>query len=304
MRLGPTPLLTERECKALADARAAGRTQVECTLDLGRTRSTVALGAEAWRWEGRAFPYAEDFRPRTIYHWTESGYAQVARYTSSLFKLVPTDWGPPSFEIDGIKMLPTAKVSPYADAQRKVGLIAVRGKVVLDTCGGLGYFAASCLAGGAARVLSFEKHAGVLWLRSLNPWSPDSPWQDPPGAALQLEQGDVAHEIRALPDRSVDAILHDPPRFAIAGELYSQVFYAQLARVLRPGGMLFHYTGAPNSVSRGRELGREVTTRLHEAGFAVESNGDGLLARALTGPTDARPPRARARGARGTARRR
>src|SRR6266853_1980202 len=31
--------------------------------------------------------------------------------------------GPPTFEINGIKMLPTARVSPYADAERKVGLI-------------------------------------------------------------------------------------------------------------------------------------------------------------------------------------
>jgi predicted methyltransferase len=281
-------------------ARAAGRGQLECTLDLGRTRCTVTVGVNEWSWEGRGFPYAEDCRPRTIYHWTGSGYEPAARYTSALFKLVPTDWGPPTFEIDGIKMLPTAKVSPYADAQRKVGLIAPRGKVVLDTCGGLGYFAACCLQQGAARVLSFEKHAGVLWLRSLNPWSPDSPWQEPPGAALQLVQGDVAQEIGALPDHSVDAILHDPPRFAIAGELYSRAFYGQLARVLRPGGMLFHYTGAPNSVSRGRELAQEVAARLRLAGFAAELEGDGLLAR----PMDARPPRARARGARGTVRRR
>jgi predicted methyltransferase len=262
------------------------------------------VGAGEWCVEGRGFPYAEGCRPRSIHYWTGSGYEQVARYTTSLFKLVPTEWGPPSFEIDGIKMLPTARISPYADARRKVGLIAARGKVVLDTCGGLGYFAAWCLEDGAVRVLSFEKHAGVLWLRSLNPWSPDSPWQEPPGAALQLTQGDVVQEIRALPEHSVDAILHDPPRFAIAGELYSQVFYQQLARVLRPGGMLFHYTGAPNSVSRGRELAREVTARLRNVGFAVEFNGDGLLARASAGPTDARPPRARARGARGTVRRR
>jgi len=280
VRLGPTPLLTERECAALAAARAAGRAQVECTLDLGRTRSTVTVAANEWTWEGRGFAYAGRCRPRTIYHWTGVGFEPAARYTSSLFKLVPTEWGPPTFEIDGIKMLPTARVSPYADAERKVGLIAPRGKIVLDTCGGLGYFAAWCLRGGAARVLSFEKHAGVLWLRSLNPWSPDSPWQDPPGAAFELRHGDITQQIGALPDRSVDAILHDPPRFAIAGELYSQEFYGQLARVLRPGGALFHYTGAPNSVSRGRELAREVSARLSRAGFAPELNGDGVLARA------------------------
>jgi uncharacterized protein len=298
VRLGPTPLLTKHQCDALLAARAAGRGELECTLDLGRTRSAVTVGADEWAWADRMFPYPGGCRPRTIYHWTGSGFEPVARFTTSLFKLVPTEWGPPTFEIDGVKMLPTAKVSPYADAQRKVGLIAARGKVVLDTCGGLGYFAAWCLQERAARVLSFEKHAGVLWLRALNPWSPDSPWQEPAGAALELRQGDIAQEITALPDRSVDAILHDPPRFALAGELYSQLFYGQLARVLRPGGVLFHYTGAPNSVSRGRELAREVIARLGHAGFAAGLEGDGVLARA----TGARPPRARVRGARGTVR--
>ena len=278
--MSATPLLTARECKLLQAARAAGVASVVCTLDLGRTTSTIAVSADEWTREGRSFPYPESCKPRTIYYWNGTEYEPASRYTTSLFKLVPTDWGPPTFEIDGIKMLPTAKLSPYADAERKVGLIAPRGKIVLDTCGGLGYFVAWCLRGGAARVLSFEKHAGVLWLRSLNPWSPDSPWQPRPGPALQLTQGDIAQEIRTLPDRSVDAILHDPPRFAIAGELYSQVFYDQLARVLRPGGALFHYTGAPNSKSRGRDLAREVIARLRHAGFATELNGDGVLARA------------------------
>ena len=50
--------------------------------------------------------------------------------------------------------------------------------------------------------------------------------------------------------------------------------------MVRAGGMLFHYTGAPNSVSRGRELAREVAARLHQAGFDSELKGDGVLARA------------------------
>ena len=278
--LSVPPLLALRECRALQAARRDGATTVECTLDLGLTHVPIALGATDWSWQDRRFPYPDSFKPRTIYHWSGAEYEPVARYTTSMFKLVPTDWGPPTFEIDGIKMLPTARLSPYADAEQKVALVAPRGKTVLDTCGGLGYFAAWCLRGGAARVLSFERLDGVLWLRSLNPWSPDSPWQPPPGVALQLTHGDITQEIRALPDRSVDAILHDPPRFAIAGELYSQVFYDQLARVLRPGGLVFHYTGAPNSVSRGRQLAQEVIVRLRHAGFRPEQNGDGVLARA------------------------
>ena len=74
-----------------------------------------------------------------------------------------------------------------------------------------------------------------------------------------------------------DAVLHDPPRFGIAGELYSQNFYTQLARVLKRRGKMFHYTGAPNKHSRGRDLAGEVASRLRAAGFAVEPNGDGLL---------------------------
>jgi predicted methyltransferase len=76
----------------------------------------------------------------------------------------------------------------------------------------------------------------------------------------------------------VDAALHDPPRFGIAGELYSQVFYEQLARVLRHKGRLFHYTGTPNKLTTGRDVPAEVTSRLRRAGFSVEPSGDGLLA--------------------------
>jgi len=59
----------------------------------------------------------------------------------------------------------------------------------------------------------------------------------------------------------------------IAGELYSQVFYDQLARVLKRKGRLFHYTGAPNKLTSGRDVPREVAKRLRLAGFAVELSG-------------------------------
>jgi len=147
-----------------------------------------------------------------------------------------------------------------------------RGKAILDTCGGLGYTAAACLKGGATRVLSYEKNEDVIWLRSVNPWSPQT------GGALALTHGDVTVEIAKMRDASVDAILHDPPRFGIAGELYSQAFYDQLARVLGRKGLLFHYTGSPNKLTTGRDVPREVAQRLRRAGFVAELHGDGVLA--------------------------
>jgi hypothetical protein len=266
------PLLTLKVHKALHAAARAGAQTVECSLDLERSTTTVELDAAGWTWQGQRFPWLRTCRDRTIYHWTGASFQPVARFTTSLVKLVPTEWGPPTFEIDGIKMLPTAQVSPYADAGHKVALIQPRGKVVLDTCGGLGYFAAWCLQGEARQVLSYEKNPDVIWLRSLNPWSPGAV------KGLTLTQGDIAERMATLPGGSVDAILHDPPRFGTAGELYSQVFYQDLARVLRRNGRLFHYTGAPNKLTSGRDVPNEVAQRLRRAGFVAELKGDGVLA--------------------------
>jgi len=252
-------------------ARQAGWAVLDCSLDLQRSTTTVELDAAAWTWQGQRYPYLDACKERTIYRWSGDAFQPIARFTSSLIKLVPTEWGPPTFEIDGIKMLPTAQVSPYEDAARKVALIEPRGRAILDTCGGLGYFAAWCLQGGAAEVHSFEKNPDVLWLRGLNPWSPA------PDGRLTVTLGDIVEKITTLPDRSCDAILHDPPRFGIAGELYSQAFYAQLARVIRRKGRLFHYTGTPNRLTSGRDVPREVAKRLTLAGFKAEPHGDGVL---------------------------
>ncbi len=271
------PLLTQASAQALLAARAAAQTQWSGSLDLGRSQCSVAIEPGHWIVDGGRYPYPPPLKDRTIYRFDGSAFVAVSRYSGALIKLVPTDWGPPTFEIDGIKMLPTAQVSPFDDARRKVELIAPRDKVVLDTCGGLGYFAAWCLAGGVARLISFEKNADVLWLRRLNPWSPDVDDADAIGR-FSLEHADVAQAITGLADASVDAILHDPPRFGIAGELYSQTFYDQLARVLRPGGRLFHYTGSPNKLTSGRDVPNEVSKRLQKAGFTTTLAMDGVLA--------------------------
>ena len=270
MSLGP--LLTRPVHDSLLAARSAQAAACECSLDLDRSRTTVDAGPDDWGWHGARYPYLDPCKERTIYHWNGAAFAPVSRFTQSLVKLVPTEWGAPTFEIDGIKMLPTARVSPYEDARSKVGLIQPAGKTILDTCAGLGYFAAWCLAGAAARICSFEKNPDVLWLRSLNPWSPA------PGGALDLAEGDVAFEIQQLPAASFDAALHDPPRFGIAGELYAESFYRELARVLKPQGKLFHYTGTPNKLTSGRDVPREVARRLQAAGFKVRLEGDGVLA--------------------------
>jgi hypothetical protein len=269
-----SPLLTSKELEPMFIARDKRCATLECSLDLQVSTSIIEIGPIDWAWNGRRFPYPERFRDRTIYYWEDAdgAFQPAARFYSSLIKLVPTEWGAPTFEIDGIKMLPSERVSPYEDARAKVSSIQPKGKIVLDTCGGLGYFGAWCLLGGAKHVQSFELNPGVLWLRNINPWSPA------PAPALTLVQEDVTRAIIALAAGSVDAILHDPPRFGIAGELYSQTFYGHLARVLKRRGLLFHYTGSPNKLTSGRDVPNEVAKRLRIAGFETEKAGDGILA--------------------------
>ncbi|WCE02575.1 MnmC family methyltransferase [Pseudoxanthomonas sp. JBR18] len=271
------PLLTRSTAQALSAARDAGLAEWTGSLDLGRSTGTARLHADGWDWHGVRYPYPDKTRDRTLYHFDGEDFVPVSRFAGALIKLVPTEWNVPTFEIDGIKMLPTSKESPLDDARRKVALVEPRGKAVLDTCGGLGYFAACCLEAGVARLQSFEKNESVLWLRTLNPWSPD-PAAAESGGRLQLIHGDVSTQIASLPDAAFDAVLHDPPRFGIAGELYAQTFYDQLARVLKRSGRLFHYTGSPNKLTSGRDVPREVVRRLEKAGFKAQLALDGVLA--------------------------
>lgn len=271
------PLLTRDIATALLAARDAGSTSWTGSFDLGRSQSSAMLSADGWRWHDRDHPYPSRLKDRTIYYLDDGDFEPVSRFSGSLIKLVPTEWGAPTFEIDGIKMLPTAKESPLDDARRKVALVEPRGKSVLDTCGGLGYFAACCLDAGVASIHSFEKNDDVLWLRTINAWSPD-PASVESGGRLSLTHADVGEAIQGIADASMDAVLHDPPRFGIAGELYSQAFYDQLARVTRRGGRLFHYTGSPNKLTSGRDVPREVVKRLEKAGFVARPELDGVFA--------------------------
>jgi len=269
------PLLLHTHAIELCRARDEGAAHWTGSFDLGRSDERADLARDHWQWRGQRFPYPPPLKERAIHYWDGETFAPAARYSGALIKLVPTAWGVPTFEIDGIKMLPTAKASPLDDARRKIALLAPAGKRLLDTCGGLGYFAACALDAGVARIDSFEKNPDVLWLRTLNPWSPDP---QVTAGRLQLHHADIARALPGLADASFDAIAHDPPRFSIAGELYALDFYRQLARVLRRGGRMFHYTGTPNQVSRGRDLPREVAARLQQAGFRSERALDGVLA--------------------------
>jgi predicted methyltransferase len=181
---------------------------------------------------------------------------------SHFYKLVPTDRAP-TLEIDGIRMHRTKGITPDLDAKDKINVLGVSGGRVLDTCTGLGYTAQAALARGAGFVASIEIRHEVLRITKLNPWS-RGVFED---RRIHLMLGDSFHLLDALPKEFFDYIIHDPPRFALAGHLYGQEFYHKLFDALTRGGELFHYTGEPGSRRQGINLSRGVGRRLKQKGF-------------------------------------
>jgi predicted methyltransferase len=175
------------------------------------------------------------------------------------------DW--PTLFINGIHMHRITGGGPLADTIIKVNTARIqRHMKVLDTCMGLGYTALlSALKG--AKVYTIEVSENVLAIAEHNPPS----WLLT-RLNVTILHADVTEAIHYMPDNFFDRVIHDPPRFEIAGELYSLEFYKELYRVLRRNGILFHYTGMPRKL-RGRGHGpivRGIISRLREAGFYIK----------------------------------
>lgn len=198
---------------------------------------------------------------RSLYFIAGGRVFKAAIAGEHFYKLVPTI--PPTIEIDGIRMHRTKDVTPLEDTLNKVNAVKPKeGEMLLDTCMGLGYTAIEAAKRGAY-VMTVEKDPNVLELAKLNPWSRELFHSQ----NIQVIQGDAFDVVKRFKDGSFDVVIHDPPRFSLAGHLYSEEFYRELFRVLKPGGRLFHYVGNPGRRYRRKDLQRGVMERLRKAGF-------------------------------------
>lgn len=187
------------------------------------------------------------------------------------YKLVPTDQAP-LLEISGVKMHISKGINPFESAGQMASQVVKKGDRVLDTCSGLGYAASAALRLGAREVVSVERSATVMALRQRNPWS-----QGIFGANIHLVHADIDAYIQELAAESFDSVIHDPPRFSLAGELYGERFYRELYRVLKRRGALFHYTGNPHLLRRGSSFIDQAAQRLRTAGFTRVVKVAGLM---------------------------
>ena len=262
-------ILSYIQARPLLEARERGQAVVETSPDLGMSNTSATLSAEGVRFatgEWLDWASVEKISQTEVkcYTISEQGIQPVQVFseeTNRLCSLLPTR-GAPSMLIAGFVMHRIKEIDPWQHAQRMIGAIAPVKGSVLDTTTGLGYTA--ILAARAAEgVTTIELDPGAQAIAQLNPWSREL-FANP---RITRVMGDACEVVPTFAGESFDRVMHDPPTFALAGELYSGVFYRELYRVLKRGGRLFHYVGDPESKASGG-VTRGVVRRLQEAGFS------------------------------------
>lgn len=253
--------------RQVLDAMERGEDSIEISLDLNLSRNRFGLEGDKLILDPANRLAREELaqiaRKENRIVLLEDGELEVLEVRGEGYcKLVPTAQAP-LLEISGVKMHISKGINPFESAGQMAAQVVRKGDRVLDTCGGLGYAASAALNLGAREVVSVEFSATVMALRRRNPWS-----RRIFGPGIQLVQADVGEYIRQLEAESFDALIHDPPRFSLAGELYGEGFYRQLHRVLKRRGALFHYTGNPQLITRGSGFVDQAVRRLKAAGFS------------------------------------
>lgn len=197
-------------------------------------------------------------------------FTQVSMFRGSYYQLVaPHPTSSFTLEIDGVHMHAVKDTTPVEATKEKVNHLQIsEEEKILDICTGLGYSAIEEKRQGG-EVLTIEKSKEVLRIAQINPFS-----EELEGTTIIL--GDAIQEITHFSDGEFDKIFHDPPRFSLAGELYSFDFYRELYRILESNGLLYHYTGNPGK-HQNKGIVKGIMNRLRKAKFEVRRTARGVI---------------------------
>jgi predicted methyltransferase len=255
--------------KPLIDKLWSSRGIVKVSLDLGITWSDLRVFNNYIVIDYRKISL-EELTPsepdRVVVYRRDNGeiYEVIRRTSGSFYKLkIIGENKAPTVEINGIHMHRIIGIDPWEDSRLKVRAARVkRGDRVLDTCMGLGYTAIHSILHGASEVYTVEIDENIIWIAEHNPWS-----HGLRNERIHILHGDILKVVEEFSNNYFNKIIHDPPRFSSrTGDLYSLSLYKSLYRVLKPGGILYHYTGEPRrhgspSIIKG------IGERLRRAGF-------------------------------------
>lgn len=279
-------LLSHFQASEILEALKQGRKEVITTSDLGKTKAKIELDKEKVIFydEGKTEELSEKElnyiikNDKVCFILREGNLNKIQLFspeTNKFYKLFPTSPNTaPTVEISGIRMHTIKDTNPWKDAKDKLSLIKPVKGIVLDTCMGLGYTAINA-AKTADFIETFERDNNIIKIASYNPWSQELFNSN----KIKINKGDIFKLINKLADNSFDRVIHDPPRFSLSGNLYSEEFYRQLCKVMKPTAKLFHYTGSPGKIGRGRDIIAGIIKRLNNAGFRnIKRRYNGLIA--------------------------
>ena len=170
-----------------------------------------------------------------------------------------------------------AKIDPQEHTRRIIEAAQPQGRA-LDVCTGLGYTAiAAAKKSEVKQVTTIENDAEVLALCKINGASA-ALFKNP---KIKILEGDAAQKIAEFSEWSFDSIIHDPPTFIVAPELYTREFCSALFRVLKKGGRLWFYAAMPGKAGSGTsKLPERIMKYLKLAGFSQimhDENSTGVI---------------------------
>jgi predicted methyltransferase len=261
-------VLSHYQAQPLLAAHAAHLSTVRISIDLNLTQVDVTLeDASITLPDGQrlAWAHIESIAQNEngCFHIHDGTATKIQAYsdeTDRYYSLYPTQLAP-TMLLSGLPMHRIKDTDPHHDTLAKVKAASLTRGRALDTCTGLGYTAIEA-AKVAEHVTTIELDPAAQTVARLNPWS-QALFDNP---RITRVMGDVAEEIERFDDASFSRVIHDPPMFALGGDLYSSTFYTQMHRVLEPGGRVFHYIGDLESAS-GSRVARGAVERLKRAGF-------------------------------------
>jgi predicted methyltransferase len=261
-------VLSHFQAKSILSAHDAGLSSAVVSLDLGLTQTDVHLQADFVVFpDGQRLSWLllrEILANELACYEINDDQIEKIHYFSQTFNryysLMPTNRAP-TMLISGIPMHRIKNTDPTRDTLNKIKTVTPIAGHVLDTTMGLGYTAIEA-AKSAEKVTVIELDPTVVEVCRHNPWSRGL-FNNPRITRLIGDSYELVEQFAA---ETFTRIVHDPPMFNLAGELYSTTFYRQLLRILRPSGRMFHYIGNPSSKS-GRGVTRGAIRRLYEAGF-------------------------------------
>ena len=256
-----TPLLAyrDREPQSLPISFDLGQSLTDVTLSEAGLTLPGGQGAVSWELLGKISD-----SENSVFQIIDGELVKVQAYSETLersYSLLPTG-SAPTMLVSGITMHRIVDCDPWLDTRNKIKALGRPPTgAVLDTTMGLGYTAIQAAA-TAATVTTIEIDPTVVEICRANPWSQPL-FSD---QTIERQIGHAWDVMEPMAAARFSTIVHDPPMFNMAGELYSTDFYRECYRLLKPKGRLFHYIGNPKSRS-GATTTRGVVKRLKEAGF-------------------------------------